>query len=67
VRALGVSLPYAVANVLFGGTAEYVAGWLKQAKIESAFYGYVAVVMLAGAIVAARMRNTNITSLIGDD
>ena len=67
VRALGVSLPYAIANVLFGGTAEYVAGWLKQAKIESVFYGYVAVVMLAGAVVAARMRNTNVTSLIGDD
>jgi MHS family alpha-ketoglutarate permease-like MFS transporter len=67
VRALGVSLPYALANVLFGGTAEYVAGWLKQAKIESVFYAYVAVVMLAGAVTAARMRNTNITSLIGDD
>ncbi len=67
IRGLGVSLPYAVANVLFGGTAEYVAGWLKQAKIESAFYAYVAVVMLAGAITAARMRNTNVTSLIGDD
>ena len=67
VRALGVSLPYAVANVLFGGTAEYVAVWLKQAKIENVFYIYVAVVMLAGAVVAARMRNTNLTSLIGDD
>ncbi len=67
IRGLGVSLPYAVANVLFGGTAEYVAGWLKQAKIESTFYAYVAVVMLAGAITAARMRNTNVTSLIGDD
>ena len=67
VRALGVSLPYAVANVLFGGTAEYVAVWLKQAKIENVFYIYVAVVMLAGAVVAARMRNTNMTSLIGDD
>ena len=38
-----------------------------QAKIESAFYAYVAVVMLAGALVAARMRNTNLTSLMGDD
>ena len=25
VRALGVGLPYAIANALFGGTAEYVA------------------------------------------
>ena len=51
VRALGVSLPYAIANVLFGGTAEYVAGWLKQHRIESAFYAYVAVIMLAVLLV----------------
>ena len=67
VRALGVSLPYALANVLFGGTAEYVAEWLKQAKIESWFYAYVAVVMLVGALTAARLRNTNLLSLIEDD
>jgi MHS family alpha-ketoglutarate permease-like MFS transporter len=67
VRALGVSLPYALANVLFGGTAEYVAERLKQARIESAFYVYVAVVMLAGALTAARLRNTNVTSLIEHD
>jgi len=67
VRALGVALPYALANALFGGTAEYVAEWLKQAKLESGFYVYVALVMLAGAIAAARLRNTNLTSLIEDD
>ena len=31
VRALGVALPYAIANALFGGTAEYVALWFKNA------------------------------------
>jgi len=67
VRALGVALPYALANALFGGTAEYVAEWLKQARLERGFYVYVALVMLAGAIVAARLRNTNETSLIEDD
>jgi MFS transporter, MHS family, alpha-ketoglutarate permease len=67
VRALGVSLPYAIANALFGGTAEYVAEWLKKARIESGFYVYVSLVMLAGAIAAARMRDTNATSLIADD
>jgi MHS family alpha-ketoglutarate permease-like MFS transporter len=67
VRALGVSLPYALANAMFGGTAEYVAEWLKQAKIESGFYIYVTLVMAAGAIAAARLRNTNLTSLIADD
>jgi MHS family alpha-ketoglutarate permease-like MFS transporter len=67
VRALGVSLPYALANVLFGGTAEYVAEWLKKSHVESRFYIYVGVVMLAGAVVAARLRNTNVTSLIEHD
>jgi MHS family alpha-ketoglutarate permease-like MFS transporter len=67
VRALGVSLPYALANVLFGGTAEYVAEWLKKGHVESRFYIYVGVVMLAGAAVAARLRNTNVTSLLEND
>ncbi|MFI4967030.1 MAG: MFS transporter [Caulobacterales bacterium] len=67
VRALGVALPYALANALFGGTAEYVAEWLKRAKAESGFYVYVAVVMLCGAVAAARLRNTNVTSLMDDD
>ena len=30
VRALGVGLTYAVANAIFGGTAEYVALWLSH-------------------------------------
>lgn len=30
IRAVGVALPYAIANALFGGTAEYVALWFKS-------------------------------------
>ena len=41
IRALGVALPYAIANTVFGGTAEYVALWLKSAGMEFAFYWYV--------------------------
>jgi MHS family alpha-ketoglutarate permease-like MFS transporter len=67
IRAIGVSLPYALANATFGGTAEYVAEWLKQAHVESRFYVYVGAVMLAGAVTAARLRNTNKTSLLADD
>ncbi len=67
VRALGVALPYALANAIFGGTAEYAAGWLKKEGIESAFYAYVAVVMAVAAVVAFRLRNTNKTSLILED
>ncbi|HZQ75140.1 MAG TPA: MFS family transporter [Burkholderiales bacterium] len=41
VRALGVGLSYAIANALFGGTAEYVALWYKSVGQESLFYWYV--------------------------
>ena len=41
VRALGVGLSYAVANALFGGSAEYVALSLKSAGIEHVFFWYV--------------------------
>jgi len=44
VRALGVGLPYAIANAMFGGTAEYVALSLRGAGVEPYFFFYVAVV-----------------------
>ncbi|QJT82011.1 MFS transporter [Kosakonia sp. MUSA4] len=43
VRALGVGLSYAVANALFGGSAEYVALSLKSFGVETAFFWYVTV------------------------
>lgn len=43
VRALGVGLSYAVANALFGGSAEYVALSLKSLGVETAFFWYVTV------------------------
>jgi MHS family alpha-ketoglutarate permease-like MFS transporter len=66
-RALGVALPYAVANALFGGTAEYVALWFKQRGAESGFYLYVAVVMGAACLIALTMRETQKHSLIYED
>lgn len=54
VRALGVGLSYAIANALFGGSAEYVALWFKSAGHEAWFFWYVVVlgcVALAAAIV----------------
>jgi MHS family alpha-ketoglutarate permease-like MFS transporter len=64
VRALGVALPYALANALFGGTAEYVALWFKQAGNENGFYIYVAVAMGLAMLIAARLPDTNATELI---
>lgn len=52
VRALGVGLAYAIANAIFGGSAEYVALWFKNVGSESSFYWYVTG-MCAIAFVAA--------------
>ncbi|KAF1028973.1 MAG: Alpha-ketoglutarate permease [Burkholderia plantarii] len=57
VRAMGVGLSYAVANALFGGTAEYVALWFKQAGSESTFYWYVTALCAISLIVSWRMRD----------
>jgi len=67
VRALGVALPYALANSIFGGSAEYVALWFKTQGHESGFYTYVSVVMAVALVVAIRLRNTNRESLIAED
>ncbi|MFD1105294.1 MFS transporter [Sphingobium olei] len=67
IRALGVALPYALANTLFGGTAEFVALWFKQAGIEQAFYVYVTVMIAISLIVYVRMRDTRQHSLIRED
>ncbi|MEU6847832.1 MFS transporter [Streptomyces sp. NPDC046716] len=58
IRALGVALPYALANALFGGTAEYVALWFKDGGIESGFYWYVAGCAAVSLIVYLTMRET---------
>ena len=67
IRALGVALPYAIANTLFGGTAEYVAFWLKVEGLGSAFYWYVTAMIGVSLIVYLRMRDTRRTSLILED
>jgi MHS family alpha-ketoglutarate permease-like MFS transporter len=58
VRALGVGLTYAVANAMFGGTAEYVALWLKSAGHEPAFAWYVAFMAVIGLIASIIMPDT---------
>lgn len=67
VRALGVALPYALANAVFGGTAESVALHFKAAGRESHFYLYIAGVLAVGLLVAVSMRDTRRNSLIQED
>ncbi len=64
IRALGVALPYAIANAVFGGTAEYVALWLKDAGVESVFFWYVTGMIGISLITFFRMRDTRHASLI---
>jgi len=67
VRALGVALPYALANTMFGGTAEYVALWLKNEGMERGFYWYVTAMIGVSLIVYLRMKDTRTHSQIVED
>jgi MFS transporter, MHS family, alpha-ketoglutarate permease len=67
IRALGVALPYALANTLFGGTAEWVALKFKSAGWEQGFYWYVTAMIGTSLIVYLRMRDTRRDSLIAED
>ena len=51
VRVLGVGLPYAISQSIFGGSAEAVALGLKQAGHESYYFWYVTA-MIGVALVA---------------
>ncbi len=67
IRALGVALPYALANTIFGGTAEYVALSFKNAGMERGFYWYVTAMIAVSLIVYIRMRDTRATSAVAED
>ena len=67
VRALGVALPYAVAVSLFGGTAEYIGLWFKDAGHETWFFWYVTVCIAGSLLVYTFMPDTQATSRIDRD
>jgi len=67
IRALGVAFPYALANTVFGGTAEYVALWLKDQGLERGFYAYVTAMIGLSLIVYLRMKDTRDHSRILED
>ncbi|RLK54410.1 MFS transporter [Actinokineospora cianjurensis] len=66
IRALGVGLPYALTVAIFGGTAEYIALWLKQAGHESVFFYYVAGCVLVSLVVYSVMGETSADSPLED-
>ncbi|QIS09028.1 MFS transporter [Nocardia arthritidis] len=64
IRALGVGLPYALTVAIFGGTAEYIALWLKDHKHESVYFWYVAACILVSLVTYLFMRETSEDSTI---
>lgn len=64
VRALGVGLPYALTVAIFGGTAEYVALWLKNSGHEEYFYWYITGCIFLSLLVYVGMKDTKETSLL---
>ena len=58
VRAIGVGFPYAVTVAVFGGSAEYVALYLKEIGHAAAFYWYVTACIFVSLVVYALMRDT---------
>ncbi|WAC62752.1 MFS transporter [Pseudoxanthomonas sp. SL93] len=67
IRALGVGLPYALTVATFGGTADMVALWFKQAGMETGFYWYVTACIACSLLVYLWMPDTRRTSLIDRD
>lgn len=67
VRALGVGLPYALTVAVFGGTAEYIALWFKDAGHESYFYWYVTGCIFLSLLVYLFMKDTKKTSRLNED
>ncbi|WP_035299637.1 MFS transporter [Brevibacillus thermoruber] len=64
VRALGVGFPYGVTVAVFGGTAEFLALWLKSIGTESLFYFYVSACIAVSFIVYWRMDESSKISRI---
>ena len=66
IRTMGVALPYAIANTVFGGTADYVALWFKSVDVANGFYVYVSAMMGVAFLIALRMRDTNASAHMED-
>lgn len=62
IRALGVGLPYAVTVAVFGGTAEYIALYFKNAGYENYFYWYITICVFISLLVYIFLKDTKQTS-----
>ena len=67
IRALGVALPYAIANTIFGGTSELVALQFKNIGHENFYFIYVTVMCAICLVYFFRMKDQQKHSRILED
>lgn len=67
VRALGVGLPYALTVAIFGGSAEYIALWLKKKGHEPYFYWYITGCIAISLLVYLFMKDTKRASWLNEE
>ncbi len=58
IRVIGVGLPHAITVALFGGSAEYVALWLKNIGHEMWFYWYITIAIFISLLMFVFMKDT---------
>jgi MHS family alpha-ketoglutarate permease-like MFS transporter len=67
VRALGVALPYGLAQAIFGGNAATAALWFKDTGNEAGYFIALSVMMGIAALTAIILGDTKRKSLIIED
>ncbi len=67
IRALGVGLSYAIANAIFGGTAELFALMFKDNGMESGFFWYVTVMLGIAFVASLIMPNPKVHGYLDGD
>ena len=67
IRALGVGLPYALTVSIFGGSAEYVALFMKTQGVETYYYWYITGCIAFSLIVYFFMKDTKENSMLNKD
>lgn len=67
VRVVGAGLPHAITVALFGGSAEYIALWLKNAGYEEWFHWYITLAIGISLVMFVCMKDTKkINSMEGE-
>lgn len=67
IRALGVGLPYALTVSIFGGSAEYVALFMKTQGVETYYYWYITGCIAFSLVVYFFMKDTKENSMLNKD